>query len=261
MNQQSNQKISAETTSFHTLASKPYFYPITLILAIFALFFIDTTIVENIYQQCALSLLCYAAFAWYLSFCDITQEERFQVCVCLFLSIGFEVTGTLVLGLYTYRFENIPLYVPMGHAAIYLFALTFYLTPLFCRFERQFKQATLILATVWAISGVTWMPFFNYPLDICGLCNLPIVIWLICRSPRSSFYVGIFIIVSIVEFVGTSFGNWQWGKAMLGVFPNANPPGNVSVGYVVIDYATLLVATKLRPYCTFNLKSKVILKS
>ena len=43
---------------------------------------------------------------------------------CVPIATLFEVYGSLIWGGYTYRLHNIPLYVPPGHALVYVFGIT-----------------------------------------------------------------------------------------------------------------------------------------
>src|SRR5262249_2786500 len=50
--------------------------------------------------------------------------RRTEIWVCVPVATLFEVFGSLVWGGYTYRFQNIPAYVPPGHALVYVFGIT-----------------------------------------------------------------------------------------------------------------------------------------
>ena len=51
-------------------------------------------------------------------------ERRVELWVCVPVATLFEVFGSLIWGGYTYRFHNIPAYVPPGHALVYVFGIT-----------------------------------------------------------------------------------------------------------------------------------------
>lgn len=231
------------------------YYHISQIVILLIVLFIDSHI-SNLIQQFYLGVICVFILGYFLRFHPF--HECFQAIICLFVSIFFEVVGSLIWGLYTYRFHNIPVFVPLGHAGIYLFGLTFCLTPFFHRFSHFLKQAAIVLALIWAISGVTWLPLINHRFDILGACNFPIFVWLICYSRRSKFYIGTFFIISIIEFAGTTMGNWQWAKAAPYLdIPNGNPPAVISVTYAMIEYAALIVANYLSRYFKWENASSV----
>src|SRR4029077_5053055 len=71
-------------------------------------------------QQFTLSLLAWA----FLAIALVLQPTaiRIQVVVLVVLATILECVGSLIWGAYTYRLENLPLYVPAGHGLFYLSA-------------------------------------------------------------------------------------------------------------------------------------------
>jgi hypothetical protein len=72
--------------------------------------------------QAALGLLTFAVLVACLRRLD--GRQRLAAIICVPVATLFEVFGSLIWGGYTYRFHNIPLYVPPGHALVYVFGIT-----------------------------------------------------------------------------------------------------------------------------------------
>ena len=51
------------------------------------------------------------------------QELRVAALAMVVVATGCEIIGSLVWGVYRYRYDNLPLYVPPGHGLFYLAAL------------------------------------------------------------------------------------------------------------------------------------------
>ena len=172
-----------------------------------------------------------------------------QVWVCVAVATGYEIFGSLVWGIYRYRFHNLPLYVPAGHGLVYLFGLLAAGTPLVQRQGRRIAYVVLGAATLWAGAGLTVLPIVTGRLDVQGALWLPYLAWFLLRSPRWPVFAAIFIIVGELEICGTSFGNWTWmAIAPWTHIPSGNPPSVVAGGYCVIDASVLSVLWLLRRY-------------
>src|SRR5437588_2681822 len=220
-------------------ALRPYALQIGFSLYIPFVLFVDGRI-TTIYEQYALGLLTFAVL--FLAASLSPSAERRQVWLCVVVATGFEVFGSLIWGLYRYRFHNVPLYVPPGHGLVYLFGLTSARTPLFLRHGRAVKAVALALAGGWAISGLTWLPLLTGRVDALGALCLPIFGWFILRSPRAGVFAAIFFCTSMLEIFGTSFGNWRWmAEAPYLLIPSGNPPSVIAGGYCVIDGSVLLL--------------------
>lgn len=158
-------------------------------------------------------------------------EERLSLCVCVFYATLGEVFLSLVWGLYEYRLSNIPLFVPPGHA------LLFMLGNMLARRARDW--------IVWVV------PFaatpFVYLLAITGLGTLDALLFalfLLCMlSGRASkLYAVMFVLSLAMEIYGTWLGNWTWAAEApwLG-FTTVNPPLAAGAFYCMLDM--LVVAT------------------
>jgi hypothetical protein len=219
---------------------KPYRVHLALGVYCPLLLFADTR-TTTLYQQYALGAATFLVL--FLVTRLSAPVERRQVWLCVAVATGFEVLGSLVLGLYTYRFHNVPLFVPPGHGLVYYFGLSAARTPLMVNQGRRMGRAVLALAGGWALAGVTVLPFVTGRLDVLGALTFPILAWFILRSPRATVFAAIFFATAGLELFGTNFGNWIWQPAAPYThIPAGNPPSAIAGGYCVIDGSVAIVS-------------------
>ena len=203
--------------------------------------------VTTLWQQHLLGVLSFTVL--YLAALKAPRELRVQVWICVVIATGYEVFGSLVWGIYHYRFHNLPLYVPAGHGIVYLFGLLALQSPVVARHGRRLAYAALAVAGTWALLGLAVLPAVTGRVDVQGALWLPYFAYFLLRSPRWPVFAAIFIIVSELEICGTSFGNWYWMPvAPWTHIPSGNPPSVVAGGYCVIDASVLSVLWLARNY-------------
>jgi hypothetical protein len=193
---------------------------------------------QNVLGACAWVLLI-------LSMRFSPTAERRQVWIMVGVASAVEVWASIVWGIYRYRFGNVPMFVPPGHGLVYLWALRAARTPIILKYPRQAKWFGLVGATAWAVFGLTIEPVFFGRLDITGAMFWPLFIWFM-RKPSAPIYASAFLVTSILELVGTSFGTWRWQVfAPVSHIPTGNPPSVISAGYCVMDFTSLRLAAML----------------
>jgi hypothetical protein len=218
---------------------QPYWLHAYLLVYVPAGLFADSK-VTAVWQQDVLGVLTFVAL--YLAALKAPPGSRVQVWACVAVATCFEVISSLIWGIYRYRFENLPLYVPAGHGMVYLFGLLAAQTPLVQRHGRRVAYAVLAAAAGWAIAGVTVLPPLTGRVDVQGAMCLPVFAYFLLRSPRWPLFAAIFVIVGELEICGTSFGNWTWmAVAPWTHIPSGNPPSVIAAGYCIIDGSVLAV--------------------
>jgi hypothetical protein len=165
-----------------------------------------------------------------------TPAVRLQALgVIGFATVG-EIVGSLIWGLYTYRLENIPAFVPPGHGLVYLAG--FSIATLLGR--RSVVAIAIAGAAGWGIAGLTVLPS-----DVSGAigCAFLVAVLLCTRIP---VYAGVFIAVAVLELYGTAMGTWRWEAIVPGLgLSQGNPPSGVASGYVMFDICALLLTAQL----------------
>ena len=168
--------------------------------------------------------------------------RRAEIWVCVPVATVFEIFGSLIWGGYTYRFHNIPLYVPPGHALVYVFGITAASLPFVRAHERRVGHAVLALCTVWTVAGLTVLPLLTHRVDASGALIWPLFAWCILRSGRPTLFAGIWLATATLEIAGTWAGDWVWHPvAPWTHLPSGNPPSAIAAGYAVIDGTVLLL--------------------
>jgi hypothetical protein len=147
--------------------------------------------------------------------------------------------GVVTWGLYRYRFDNLPLYVPPGHGLIYLAALRIGLLGAVRRHARSAALVVAAVASAWSIGGL----LLPANPDVAGATLLPWLLWCLLRSRRAGVYVGAFLATTVLELLGTSFGNWTWADVAPGTWAGqGNPPSAIAGGYCLLDWIVLRIA-------------------
>jgi hypothetical protein len=216
---------------------RPYRYQLFL-LAYTPLGLYADAHVENVYQQYALGALTFAVLIFVLRFAP--RQQRRQVWLAVLIATCGELYFSLGVGLYRYRFDNVPLYVPAGHGLVYFFALTAAATPLMLHRRRLLVGLALGLATAWALLGVTVLPLLTGRLDMTGALLWPIFAYFTLRSRQAPVYAAAFLMTSVLELFGTGFHNWTWQAiAPMSHLHQGNPPSVIAGAYCLLDAAVM----------------------
>ena len=87
-----------------------------------------------------------------------SRATRAQVAVVVVFASVVEYVFAGWLGVYVYRLENVPAFVPPGHGLVYLAALCLGRSGWARRRARSLLGATLVLGGAWALWGVLLAP-------------------------------------------------------------------------------------------------------
>jgi hypothetical protein len=189
--------------------------------------------------QLALGVLAFAILAAVCTRLD--PRLRLQAALIVVVASCGEVLASLVWGLYTYRLENVPLFVPPGHALVYLGGLA--VAQVFIGRERLLVGLAVALVSVWAVAGVLVLP----RQDLSGAAAAVLLVLVLLRRSQAHLFAGVFIVVAFLELYGTAIGTWAWAEQVpsLGL-PQGNPPSGAAVGYVVMEATAVRAACRLR---------------
>jgi hypothetical protein len=219
---------------------RPYALHLSLLAYTPLLLFADGA-TEGVEPQIALGLLTFAVL-WAASR-RVERARRWEVWLCVPVATLFEVFGSLVWGGYTYELRNIPLYVPPGHALVYVFGITAGTLPVMRRHGRTLRGLVLVVASGWVLAGLTVLPFLTGRLDVQGAIVWPLLAWCVLRSRKGDMFAAIWVAVATIEIAGTWAGDWGWAaSAPWSHLPSGNPPSAIAAGYAVIDGSVALLA-------------------
>jgi len=170
------------------------------------------------------------------------RATRVQVAVVVAYATLVEYVFAGALGVYVYRLENVPAFVPPGHGLVYLAAFAIGRSAWAHRHARALLSTALVLCGGWALWGVTLSPQPD-ALGAFWFGCLALFAWK-GRSPL--LYAGAFFVVSYLEVVGTSLGTWQWQTTdPTGLISIGNPPSGIAGGYAWFDAAALYLTPRV----------------
>ena len=189
-------------------------------------------------QQLVLGALTWVAL--WLACRGVAPVLRAQALVVVVVATCAEVVGSIVWGVYTYRLENLPSFVPPAHGLVYLAgtALAAWAAP---RRELLVRVA-LVLVLAWGLAGVTVLP----RSDVGGALGAGLLAIYLVRGRAPAVYAGVFLVVAWLELYGTAIGTWEWAAVIPGTgVPQGNPPSGVASGYVWFDIVALALGPRL----------------
>lgn len=161
------------------------------------------------------------------------RETKAQVAIAVVFATVGEHFASIYMGGYTYRFENVPAYVPPGHGMVYLTAVALARSDFFVRHPVKIALFVVGVWGTWSLWGISGYPDRG---DWVGALLFSIfLVWLIIgRSPM--VYVAAFFITTWLELIGTAVGAWKWAAIdpLLG-WPQGNPPSGVGAWYCLVD--------------------------
>lgn len=191
--------------------------------------------------QLLLGALTWCLLGWWLV--HETPVVRAQTVVVVVLATVVELVFSGWLGVYVYRLDHVPAYVPPGHGLVYLAALAIGRTAVLQRHRRAAVALTVLVAGVWA----TWGVLLSDRTDVLGLfwygCLVGFLLW----GRSTLLYVGAFVVVSYLELLGTRWGVWEWQPhdTIVGWVAMGNPPSIAAGGYGWFDLYAVLLAPSL----------------
>ena len=172
-----------------------------------------------------------------------SRATRIQVGVVVVYATVIEYVFSHWLGVYVYRLENVPAFVPPGHGLVYLAAFAIGRSAYAHRHSRALVGTVLVVGGLWAVWGVTLSP----TPDALGLFWYGCLVLFTWRGERPLLYAGAFFVVTYLEVVGTSLGTWAWQPLdpVLGLVTIGNPPSGIAGGYAFFDAAALALTPRL----------------
>jgi hypothetical protein len=171
------------------------------------------------------------------------RATRVQVAVVVAFATVVELVFAGWLGVYVYRLDNVPAFVPPGHGLVYLAALAIGRSAWAHVHARVLLGGTLAVGGAWALWGIT---LSDRP-DALGAFWYGCLLLFAWRGRSPLLYAGAFLVVSGLELLGTSLGTWTWQAAdpVTGWISIGNPPSGIAGGYAWFDAAALYATPRL----------------
>jgi hypothetical protein len=161
------------------------------------------------------------------------REVRMQVVIAvIFATIG-EHFASPFMGGYTYRFGNVPAYVPPGHGMVYLTAVALARSGLFLGYAREIATFVVLVCGAWSIWGISGLAAQGDSVGALLYCVFLVYLFK-GRSPM--VYLAAFFITTWLELIGTAVGTWKWAAIdPVLKLPQGNPPSGVAAWYCLVD--------------------------
>lgn len=239
------------------LQYKSIYIPVLLMLW-FGLFIDSQSLAEQVhYSQWITNGLVLLCFAWV--YLRVTSKIKKLMLYGVVLALFGEVVFSLLLGMYEYRLENVPLYVPLGHSLIY--AAVFYIQK---EKSIQHNKARVVSILYWGmiVYSSLWLLLDQDRLGF--LCMLGVVLFLKTKSGNELFFLIMFFMVVYLELLGTYYQCWVWPDTWFSTVPfitSSNPPSGISVFYFGFDIGCLWIYKKLNRQKWSRMKSLRLLSN
>ena len=194
----------------------------------------------SIWPQRALGVVTWAVLLLILR--GEKRDVRAQVAIVILVATAMEYTASGLVGLYTYRLHNVPLFVPPGHGLLYMTALALGRSQLFTLLRRPVIITTIAIGGAWAAWGLALSP----RSDLLGAIFFVALVGFLLVGRAPLVYAGAFIVCSYLELMGTSVGTWAWATLdPTGLVGIGNPPSGIPGAYCFFDAAALAGAAWL----------------
>ncbi|MCX7089733.1 MAG: hypothetical protein NTV00_16985 [Methylococcales bacterium] len=211
-------------------------------IAVFTFFCVAVCLVSDanasIEKQNALGVCGWVfLLGWLLGEC---KYVRMQVLIAVaFATIG-EHFASVYMGGYTYRFSNVPAYVPPGHGLVYLTAVALGRSGFFLNCARQIATFVVLVCGVWSVWVISG---FAAQGDSVGALLFCVFLGYLFKGRSPMVYLAAFFITTWLELIGTALGTWTWAPIdpVLSL-PQGNPPSGVAAWYCLVDAVAMTSA-------------------
>jgi hypothetical protein len=202
------------------------------IFAVFFLFFDGNYFNENILEtQNAVNVCMILAF--FAMFYKANPRVRTLMIIGVILGFIGEHFFSRILHMYTYRLENVPLYVPFGHGVLYARIFRFSKASIVKKHHKAIESfLTLLIVLIATFYLIAFFDIFGF------LMTIGVFLILLIQPNHKLFFLTMYILVVILEIGGTAFGAWKWPEIAFGIFeflPSNNPPSGISFFYFLLD--------------------------
>lgn len=176
----------------------------------------------------------------------LTTDERSRVAVVVVVATIGEIIASVIWGIYTYRHDNLPLFVPPGHGMVYLAGLRISQMRWPAVNPRRFIWVAAIALWTWGVIGLSGVLGRH---DVAGAMGCLVLTAFFIWGRGRRVYAGVFFAVAVLEIYGTAIGTWYWKPEIPGTgIANGNPPSGIASGYALFDIAALTFGAALATF-------------
>ena len=224
------------------LASKSPIYATYKTLGLLYLFFVIGLFLDSFYmveitENAQLYANALMLTVFFITFFKVSKRLKEQMIAAVLIGFLGEYLFSVALGMYTYRLENVPHYIPFGHAFVYIAVLCFSKATSIKMIRKPLESFLTIFIVIYATV------FLIFKNDVFGfVMTIATLVILRNRYRERLFYLTMYVSVVVLELVGTTYKCWFWPPIAWDVFsflPSANPPSGISFFYFLLDLGTL----------------------
>jgi hypothetical protein len=213
------------------------YLPVFLVLWI-GLFLDSKPVAELIeYSQWLTNSVVFVCFFWVYK--KVSRKIKTLMIYGTGLAFLGEMFFSVLLGMYEYRLENVPIYVPLGHSLIY--AAVFYIH----KEKIVQRNKGLIISVLYCTMVIYSSLWLVLAQDILGfLCMLLVVLFLNKKTANKLFFLIMFFMIVYLELIGTYYVCWVWPDtwfSTISFITSSNPPSGISVFYFGFDIGCLWI--------------------
>jgi len=215
---------------------------IGLLFFSFIFFYFDGTGFSAMYEnvQIGPNILMLVAFL-VLYKRSVKRTRKLMIYAVIIGFIG-EYLFSIVLGMYTYRLSNLPFYIPLGHAVVYARTYCFSKASIIKKYHKEIVRCLFFGIVIFSLF---YLIVFN---DIFGfVMTIAVFLVLINRPKDRLFFLTMYVVVAVLEIIGTVYEVWSWPDTAFGVFPilkSHNPPSGISLFYFLLDIGCFVIYTQ-----------------
>jgi hypothetical protein len=229
-------------------------------LFLFILFglFLDSFYILEITNHAQLFANISMFIGFTIVFFKVNKRAKELMLYAVLIGVVGEYLFSILLGMYTYRLENIPHYVPLGHALVYVAVLYFSKASSIKKNNKKIELFFTIFIVVYASI------FLIYREDVFGFVMTVATLLILRNKPRERlFYLTMYVAVAYLEIIGTHYLCWKWPETAWGAvsfLKSANPPSGISLCYFLLDLGCLWCYKQRHKIAWSRMKNSRILK-
>ena len=205
-------------------------------------FFLDSTYMHAIIPDTQHIATAVMLIGFAVLYYKSPSRLREQMLYAVLIGYIGEYLFSIALGMYTYRLGNVPHYVPLGHAIVLITTVYFCKESIVKTYRKLLEKIITIFILIYATL------FLIFAGDVFGFVMSLLVIFLVRNKPRERlFYLSMYLVVTFLEIVGTSYQCWYWPETAFDMIPflkSANPPSGISLFYFLLDLGSLWLYKK-----------------
>jgi hypothetical protein len=183
-----------------------------------------------VWGQDAVSIVTWAMLLFWLA--RSTQDTRTSMILCVAYATAGEIFLSLGWGLYEYRLNNIPLFVPPAHALVFVLGIAI---------TKRMPDSIIWMVPLAAAPPVIALAWIG--ADTMGLILYTLLLLCMIFSRGRKLYAVMFMLSLGLEIYGTAIGNWYWlHEVPVTGWTTLNPPLAAGTFYCMLD---MLVVTTM----------------